>query len=414
MKRDPKVLLPVAVVAAALVVMIVLASVRPSAKSARPAVSAPPVEVVRVQPGAVQLWVSSQGSVEPRTESTLVAEVPGRIIWVSPRTASGGFFEAGDVLARIDSRDYDVALDSARAALARARGDETHAAATLKRQKALREKGAASEARLDDAVHGLVSAEANAREAAAAVARAELDLERTEVVAPFAGRAFEKHADVGQFVNRGSSIVRVYAVDYAEVRLPITDSDLAHLDLPLHYRNQPTEGGPESEQWSGPEVRLSARFAGALHEWSGRIVRVEGALDPQSRMLHVVARVDGPYDQGEDPGRPPLSVGMFVDASIRGRLAENVFELPRAALRPRDEVLVVDAEDRIRVRRVEPLHSDGERCWIRSGLEAGERVVTSRLEVATEGMLVRSIETSAPTPSAPEPTALSAAEAPPS
>ncbi len=403
LKTSPKVVLPLVVVTAASAVMVALVAVRPSPESNRPQLPVPPVEVVRTARGPVQLWVSAQGEVAPRTESDLVTEVAGRIVWVSPRSAAGGFFEAGDVLARIEARDYEVALERAGAALARALADEKLAAATLARQRSMRRSGAASEARLDEAEHAQATAEANVREARSALARAELDLERTRIVAPFVGRVRERHIGVGQFVTRGQPVARVFSVDYAEVRLPITDADLAHLELPLGFREtrpgppaEDAEVAPDAPMFEGPEVLLSARFAGAERTWRGRLVRVEGALDPQSRMLHVVARVDDPYGRSEDPEQPPLEIGLFVEASIRGRRVDDVFELPRTALRRRDEVLVVDAEERLRVRRVEVVRTDRERAWVRAGLDADERVVVSPLEIATDGMRVRSIE-AAPT-----------------
>jgi hypothetical protein len=133
-------------------------------------------------------------------------------------------------------------------------------------------------------------------------------------------------------------------------------------------------------------------------------VRTEGALDPRTRMTQVVARVDDPYSRAPGSDRPPLSIGLFVDASIEGRIERGVFEVPRRALRRDRELLVVDSESRLRFRRVDVLRSDRDRSWIRSGVEPGERIVTSPLEVVTEGMPVRVIE-------APDPPAESAESA---
>jgi hypothetical protein len=142
------------------------------------------------------------------------------------------------------------------------------------------------------------------------------DLERAEIVAPYAGRVRGKDVDVGQFVTVGASVATIYAVDLAEVRLPLPDEELAFLDLPLSYRgstNQPT-----------PRVTLRATFAGETHEWEGRVVRTESEIDPVSRMVHVVAEVADPYAPGPNPNRPPLAVGMYVEAEIEGRTVSDV------------------------------------------------------------------------------------------
>ena len=153
--------------------------------------------------------------------------------------------------------------------------------------------------------------EANRLEAEASLTQAGHDLQRTKVKAPFAGRIRNKYVDVGQFVNRGNPVARIYAVDYAEVRLPIPDDAAAFVDLPIDYRG---EGG-EAPQ---PKVVLTADFGGEQFSWNGRIVRTEGELDPRTRMIHAVARVEDPYGRGDDPNRPPFAVGLFVEAEIEG------------------------------------------------------------------------------------------------
>ena len=388
MRLSPKVVAPIAVLLAAFAVAGVMIISRPAAESQRPPAVAPPVRIVRAAPADAEFWVTAQGTVEPRTESELVTEVPGRIVWVSPELASGGFFEEGDTLVRIDPRDYAVALDGAKAALARAQANLTHAKAGLRRQESMRQSRASSRALFDDAVHAEATARAGIREADVAVRRAELDLERSEIRAPFAGRVREKRVDIGQFVNRGAAVARVYSTDYVEVRLPIHDTDLAYLELPTRFRvaDDDTRAAP------GPRVVISAEIAGRPFSWDGHVVRTEGALDPRTRMTHVVARVDDPYGRASDKDRPPLPIGLFVEASIEGRVVADVFELPRRALRHGNELLVVDSEDRLRLRRVDVLRSDSSRTWIRSGVTAGEQIVTSPLEVATEGMRVRIIE----------------------
>jgi RND family efflux transporter MFP subunit len=191
----------------------------------------------------VQLRIEARGSVVPRTESELVAEVAGRITWVSPALAAGGFLEAGEPLLRIDPSDYELGLERARAALERAESELALAGAGLERKRTLADRGVTSRAVLDEATSHQRVAAAARREAQAAVRQAQRDLERTEVKAPFEGRVREKRVDVGQFVGRGAPVARVYAVDYAEVRLPLPDREAAYVDLPTRYRRRDEAAG---------------------------------------------------------------------------------------------------------------------------------------------------------------------------
>jgi RND family efflux transporter MFP subunit len=350
-----------------------------------PGTVAPLVRVVEVSPRALRLRVRTHGTVSPRTESDLVPEVSGRVTWVAPSLVSGGFFEPGEVLLRIDPRDHQVALARARANVERARSEHARAQKELVRQRGLAERDVASQAQLDDAEAAARVAAAVLAEASAALEQAERDLTRTEVLAPFAGRVREERVDLGQFVNRGAPIAKLYATDYAEVRLPIADGELAFLDLPHWSHGESPDGGNP--------VRLRARFAGEEHEWEGRLVRTEGEIDAKSRMVHVVAQVDDPYGYHRADSKPPLAVGLFVEAEILGRQLDDVVVAPRAALRERDRVLVVDATDRLRVRQVEVLRVDRHEVILTgNSLSAGDRVVASSSEVAVDGMAVRPIE----------------------
>jgi RND family efflux transporter MFP subunit len=382
MERRLKLLLPIALVVAGLIAAAILVATRPDVDTSPPEAVAPLVRVIGVSPETVRLRVTTHGTVAPRTESDLVPEVSGRIEWVSPSFVSGGFFEADDPLVRIDARDYQVALELARANLAKARSEFERESKELERQKNLAEQEIASPARLDAAVTAERVTRAALRQARANLDKAERDLARAEIRAPFKGRVRERTADVGQFVNRGAPMARLYATDFAEIRLPISDEDLAFLDLPLWYRS-------EAERANGAPVELRARFAGAEHVWEGRVVRTEGEIDPKTRMVHVIARVDDPYARSED--RPPLAVGLFVEAQIFGRETEGVVKVPRAAMRGTDQLLAADAEDRLRFRRVEVARAARNEVVIRSGLEPGDRVIVSPIEAAVEGMRVRPV-----------------------
>jgi len=346
----------------------------------------PLVRVLVASPETIRMRVSTHGTVMPRTESELVPEVAGRVEWVSPALVSGGFFTRGEPLLRIESLDYDLALEQGRARRARAESDLANARVAHTRQLDLAKQQAASEAARDDAINRLRVAEAAMREAEAALAKAERDLTRTEIVAPYDGRVRSEHVDVGQFVNRGAGIATIYAVDFAEVRLPVQDAELAFLDLPLVHR-------AEADDSLGAPVTLKARFAGRDHQWQGKVVRTEGELDPKTRMVNVVVQVADPYAvRGQ---KPPLSVGLFVEAEIIGAVANDVVVLPRSALHGHSQVLVVDGEDRLHFRDVDILRINRDQVLVQGGLAMGDRICLSPLETPVEGMLVRVHETPA-------------------
>jgi RND family efflux transporter MFP subunit len=384
-KPSAKLWLPFAFLGLGVAAAALVWATRPEARPKPREVIAPLVRAVQVTSETVQYAVRANGTVVPRTQSDLVAQVAGEIVWVSPSLVSGGFFDAGEPLLRIDPRDYEAALESARASVARAQSQFARSRTEQKRQAELAQRSVASQAQIDDADNAYRVAEAQLREARSALERAERELERTELRAPYEGRVRSEMVDVGQFVARGSTLAQLYAVDFAEVRLPIPDRELAYLDLKLGSRTRAEASAEEAA--SGPEVLLHAEFAGQEQTWRGRIVRTEGEIDPRTRVVHVVARVEHPY--AEDP---PLAVGLFVSAEILGRKVEDAFVVPRTALRQGregPEVLVVDADSRIRFRSVEVLRERRGEAVIGGGLSAGERVLVSPLGTAVEGMGVR-------------------------
>jgi RND family efflux transporter MFP subunit len=383
-KPESKLALPLITLVVGIVAAGGMVVTRPSIVTRKPDRALPLVRVREANPEHVQLTVETRGTVVPRTESDLVAEVAGRIVRVSPSLVSGGFVEPDDVLVEIDPRDYEIARVRAEAALSRAESELALAHASLGRHDQLRERGVDSDAAHETAVNAARVAEAMVADARANLMQAERDLERTLVRAPFAGRIRAKHVDVGQFVSRGAPVARIYAVDYAEVRLPLPDSDAAFVDLPIAYR-----GHDAAEQ--GPEVLLRSRFAGRLYSWQGRIVRTEGELDPHTRMIHAVVRVEDPYGLGDDPDRPPLSVGLFVEAEILGHEVDDVYVVPRSALRGDDRVAVVDAAGALELRRVVVLKRNRDNVVIESGLAPGELICTSPLPISVEGMQVQTL-----------------------
>ncbi len=380
--RTLQIILPLLVLVAAAYGALTMVRNRPQVETQAPVFTPPSVRVHEVQFRAIPMTVSSQGTVRPRTESQLIPEIAGRITWVSPSFAEGGFFEAGDLLVKIDPFDYEQALVSARSQLAQAHlrlAQEEAEAEVAEREWNDLGRGDPRELtlrkpQLDDARASIAAAEAS-------VTRAERDLERADIRAPYAGRIRQKNVDIGQFVRVGDPVATVYSVDIAEVRLPLPDDQIAYLDLPLSYR-----GGDRQPQ---PTVTLSATFAGETHEWQGRVVRTESEIDPVSRMVHVVAEVRDPYAPNAPRNQPPLAVGMYVEAEIQGRTVQNVALLPRAALRGREQVLVVSRDERLSFRDVDVFRATTDAVFVRGGLDEGELVVISALDTPTDGMQVQ-------------------------
>ncbi len=370
-------ILPIVIVVLAVLVVVALVASRPTLETAPREIAPPPVRVLAVQPASVELKVRSQGSVTPVTEADLVSEVAGNIVWVAESFEVGGFFDAGEILLRLDRRDYELALASARAALAQAGVGlaREQAEADVAREE-WEELGAGGEpGPLVLREPQLAEAKAQVEAALANKRRAELDLSRTAIRAPFAGRLRAKRVDRGEFVSRGGPLATIYSVAAAEVTLPVPDSELAFLDLPL---------GTDLHG-AGPRVLLEAQFAGGRHEWEARIVRVGGEIDPATRMVNLIACVEDPYRAIGD--RPPLSVGLFVDAEIVGRLVDSVFEAPRGALVGADRLWLVE-DDRLVLRQVGILRAAPDVVIVSDGLSAGDLISLTTLESAVEGMRV--------------------------
>ena len=370
-----KLLLPSLVIIAAIFGAVTLMATGPELKPTAIEPIAVAVRVRTVVPQSIQLTVHSQGTVVPNMESELIPEVSGRVVWMSPSLVNGGYFESGAVLLRMEDSDYRTLLERARANLNRAQAEFEHARFEYQRLKQLEDRQLASRSQIESQLRSYRVEEASLQDARANFAQANRDLARTEIKAPFAGLVREESVDIGQFVSRGSPIATIYAADQAEIRLPIADRQLAFLNLPLGHRGEL----PLAQQ---PNVTLVANYAGQKLTWHGKIVRTEAQIDIASRMVHVIARVSN------DAQEVPLSVGLFVNAEIEGLLVDDIVVMPRNALRNGNRVLVVDNDNKLHYRDIEPLRLYRDDVLIQSGLEAGERVCISPLQTAIDGMRV--------------------------
>lgn len=344
------------------------------------------VEVTRAESTSVDIQVKAQGSVSPRTETTLVSEVSGLITEVSPAFHVGGFFKKGDVLIRIDDRNYradvkrtQAAVTSEKMNVTRETGLADYAAADFERSKTL----LASQSATDLALRKPQLAEAisNLEFAEADLERKLGDLDRTTIRAPYDGLVREKRVDIGQFVSAGTQLAVTFAIDYAEVRLPLPDRELPYLDLPDSFA--------EEKDTTGPAVNFAANIGGIEYTWQGTIVRTEGVFDQRSRVLYVVAQIEDPYNRTHNRWQEPLRIGTFVEASIAGRHVEDVILLPRTVLRSDNKIWSVGENNTLERNTVSLLRADEEYVYIASGLSHGQLICKTLINNPMPGMRVR-------------------------
>lgn len=341
------------------------------------------VDAIEARREPVFFRVNTQGAVTPRTESNLVSEVSGQIVEVASNYVAGGFFRKGELLLRIDPRNYQSALKSAQANVARVQTqvakENALANFALDDWKTLRDLNASTGPISDLALRKPQLAEAIAESisAEAALEKAQEDLNRTSIRAPYDGMVQEKRADVGQYVNTGSQLALIFATDYAEIRLPITQRELALVDL------------PSADGSSLPlPVTLTSQAGKIQHTWQGLIVRSEGVFDSASRVLYVVAQVEDPYNQSGRNGEL-LRIGTFVTASIQGRFGGALFTIPRHALQRGETLWIIDEQQKIYPRDVQIVSTDEEYAYVDGGLVNGDRYTITPIDQPLPGMPVR-------------------------
>ncbi|NNL90386.1 MAG: efflux RND transporter periplasmic adaptor subunit [Marinicaulis sp.] len=341
-----------------------LGQMRPDVETSEPQIIAPVVFYDIAESTPVTLDVQAQGEVRPRTDINLTAQVAGQVISISDAFVDGGAFEKGDILVKIEDAPYRATAAAARARLAQEEA-EAALARTDYEDLGRDEDPAALALRLPQ----LEQARAEYR-------AAQINLNRTTIRAPFEGRVRQRIAGVGQYVAPGAQLGRIFSTDVAEIRLPLTDDDLAKLGLPIAFS--------ESEDRPGPPVKLSAIIAGESYEWTGRIARTDGAIDPTTRQVFAITVVDDPYGDAAVDGAP-LAMGLFVDATIEGKPFPNAIILPRSALHGRDTVFVVKAGNILKQQKVQIVSTDRDTITIAGGISPGDRVVTSPLRGANDG-----------------------------
>jgi len=339
------------------------------------------VEVASVEPRDYRVRLQSYGTLQPRTQSMLVAQVGGQIVSINPNLRDGGFFEQGDVLVEIDSRDYvadvriaESSLADARQALAEARARSEQARVDWER---LGDDSEPSDLVLQ--IPQLEAAKARVLSAEAALEKARLDLERTKVRAPYAGRVLQKAVDIGQVVSQNAQLAAIYATDIVEVRLPLRNRDLPFIDLPETSRYS------DETVHDGGRVEILSELGGSA-TWEAELVRTEGAIDATARQLHVIAQIVDPFSKAVD-GRTPLKIGQYVTAILDGNTVPDALVVANSTIYQGTYVYVVE-EGLLRRRDIDIAWQNDEEAIVSSGLVPGDQVVTTALGQVTSGIPV--------------------------
>lgn len=376
----PNRLLPLAILAGCAALVVALLTYGPKPKE-RPGGAPRPqaLPVVYAQPKQRHAMISSHGTVRPKWQIDLVAEASGRVVRVADQFVSGGFFNSGDELLKVEPLNYQVAVARAEAQLAQARqrlAQERGQAQLAQRE--WRELGSDEANELFLRKPQIAAAEADIKVASAELEKARLDLQRTSLKAPFSGRLQEAAVQLGERVASGAVVGSAFATDVMEVPLPLTSSQLALVDIPLH-------AGAEADI----AVNFTVEVGGLSYQWPGRIVRTEASFDTQSRVVNAIAEVRGAYEARSD-GAPPFSPGLFARAEIVGRAFDDTIELPRSALYERHNVLALDPQNRLQVMPVDVLQSADKTVLVR-GLESGTAVLLERPNLLIRGMTIEPV-----------------------
>ena len=330
--------------------------------------------------------VQAQGEVRPQREIVVAPQISGRIAFVSPDFIDGGFIRRGQVLVRLETADYQLAVVRAQSGVASAeqRLAREQAEAEIARQD-LENLGITDSSPLARREPQLAEAEAALESAKAQLADAELALSRTAVIAPFDGRVREENVDVGQFASPGQSLGRVFATDVVEVALPLADDQLGQLGLPLAFA--------ETDAVKGPRVVFSASVAGIQREWVGRVTRTSAAVNSQTRLINVIAELNDPYGAGSDDGAP-MAPGLFVGARIDGTQIEDLLVAPRSAIRGGNNIFIGEPEaGELRIFPVDLVYSSTEGAWFRSSdVDIGDLAIVSPIRGSNDGMSITILE----------------------
>ena len=377
-------LLPLIVIIVAFVIAWLMSLTKPDSLELESPNREVAVKTAVIQKSQVQLKVKSQGTVQPLTKTMLVSEVSGIVMALAPQFEVGGTFAKGDVLIKLDPADYQVAKQRADAQLQSAKAQllSEQARSTQAKKEWEMTGRPLSEAPVL-ALRSPFLAEAQSRllQAQAEVKQAELKLQRTVIRAPYAGMISATMVDVGQYVTIGARLGETFAIDFAEIRLPMTDKDLSKLGWNATSADQSI--------FNKNKVQLKSTVNGKSVTWQAVLVRSEGTIEQSSRVQYLVAQVADPYNIKGVANRPRLLIGSFVEAMVSGKMIDDVYTLPRHALRSNNRVATVDSDQRLKLLAVDYTYEDQANYYVNAGLEGQVEVVTSGMGIMVDGMKLK-------------------------
>jgi RND family efflux transporter MFP subunit len=380
-KRILQTILTLGLIALGALGMIKLTESRPQIKKQKVAIPLPIVRVMEVKTASRSVVIKGEGTVRPLQEIHMVPQVDGKVVYIAPSLINGGQFKKGEILLAIEPEDYRLAVTLAQS---KVRNSESLLRMAEEETEAAGEEW--SQLYADSAGKGkappplvlkqpqLTAAKAKLDADKAELQKARLNLERTKIEAPFDGRVEQEDVDLGEYVRPGEKLAAIFSTGAAEIVVSLEDESLQWFHVPGFTPGK----GP------GAPATIRARMAGRERSWEGRVVRAEGKLDEQTRMVRVVVRVHRPYAT-----KPPLAMGLFVTVEIKGHDIPDMAIIPRSALHQGNVAWVVDPDGKLHYRKVKVARIDGEQVQISSGLEDREQVVVSPLKTVTDGMEVR-------------------------
>ncbi len=338
------------------------------------------VETFRTMPVQEQIIVDAMGTVIPARELSVSPQVSGQIVELNSNLVPGGFLKAGELIARIDDRDYDAAKKQAWAQVQDARSNlklEQGRQVVAKREWEFMNNG--REAKAEDSALALrepqlANAEARLSSANAAYKKAKLNFERTVITAPFNCVVRNKGVEVGQLVTQQSRIATLVGSDSFWVRVSVPVSHLSWIDLP-------DAGG---DNGASAFVTHSAGN-GPLVERAGRVIRLLSDLDPAGRMARLLIEVQDPLGL-ETVKNLPLMIDAYVRVRIEGKLMDDVHVVARSAVHEGDRLWIMDKDDKLVFRKIQIAWSREREVLVSRGLAAGERIITSRIATPIPGM----------------------------
>lgn len=340
---------------------------------------ATPVEVLPVTPRRDRIDVVASGTVRPARQVVIAAEVGGKVLWMSPELVPGGRFKAGQPVVRLDGRDYRLALEQQSAAVRMAQTElaveESRKRLAEKEWQMLGEKPpepgslALREPFLETAKAGVKAAQSNMR-------RTELAIARTGVTAPWNAVVLTVNIEVGHIVAPGVPLAVLVGTDAYWVEVAIPVDRLAWIDVP----------GIDGAK-TGAAARIVYQLGDKTVERAGKIVRLAGDVDPVGRMARLIVEIPDPVAADQ----PPLLLNSFVEIHLAGDHVDDIYELPRTALRDDGQVWIARADNTLHMQQVDLIWRRPSSVVVR-GLTSGDRVITSPVPGATEGMAVRVVE----------------------